>query len=115
VVLVNAAHVKQLRGRQADKHETRWLAKLMRDGLLQASFIQQTLQAGRRSSPALLLRRGQILLARARGQSARLMAVARAATLSPSAVPCGPSLPRDGPYCHHGPPRRDGPRMPRSL
>jgi transposase len=39
VVLVNAAHVKQVPGRKTDKADARWLAKLMRYGLLQASFI----------------------------------------------------------------------------
>jgi transposase len=39
VFLVNAAHVKQVPGRKTDKAEARWLAKLMRYGLLRASFI----------------------------------------------------------------------------
>jgi transposase len=39
VFLVNAAHVKQVPGRKTDKAAARWLAKLMRYGLLQASFI----------------------------------------------------------------------------
>jgi transposase len=39
VFLVNAAHVKQVPGRKTDTNAARWLAKLMRDGLLQASFI----------------------------------------------------------------------------
>jgi transposase len=39
VFLVNAAHVKQVPGRKTDKADARWLAKLMHDGLLQASFI----------------------------------------------------------------------------
>ena len=39
VFLVNAAHVKNVPGRQTDKADARWLAKLMRFGLLQASFI----------------------------------------------------------------------------
>jgi transposase len=39
IFLVNAAHVKQVPGRQTDKADARWLAKLMRHGLLQASFI----------------------------------------------------------------------------
>jgi transposase len=39
VCLVNAAPVKQVPGRQTDKHEARWLAKLRRYGRLQASFI----------------------------------------------------------------------------
>ena len=37
--LVNAAHVKNVPGRKTDKADARWLAKLMRFGLLQASFI----------------------------------------------------------------------------
>ena len=39
VLLVNAAHVKQVPGRKTDKADARWLAKLLRHGLLQASFI----------------------------------------------------------------------------
>jgi transposase len=39
VFLVNAAHVKQVPGRKTDKNDARWLAKLMRYGLLHASFI----------------------------------------------------------------------------
>jgi transposase len=39
VCLVNAAHVKQVPGRKTDKADARWLAKLMRYGLLKASFI----------------------------------------------------------------------------
>jgi transposase len=39
IFLVNAAHVKQVPGRKTDKNDARWLAKLMRYGLLQASFI----------------------------------------------------------------------------
>jgi transposase len=37
--LVNAAHVTQVPGRKTDKADARWLANLMRDGLLAASFI----------------------------------------------------------------------------
>jgi transposase len=39
VFLVNAAHVTQVPGRKTDKADARWLAKLMRRGLLQASFM----------------------------------------------------------------------------
>jgi transposase len=39
VFLGNAAHVKQVPGRRTDKADARWLAKLMRYGLLAASFI----------------------------------------------------------------------------
>jgi transposase len=39
VLLVNAAHVKQVPGRKTDKADARWIAKLMRYGLLAASFI----------------------------------------------------------------------------
>jgi transposase len=39
IFLVNAAHVQQVPGRKTDKADARWLAKLMRYGLLQASFI----------------------------------------------------------------------------
>ena len=36
--LVNATHVKNVPGRKTDKADARWLAKLMRFGLLQAQF-----------------------------------------------------------------------------
>jgi transposase len=39
VFLVNAGHVKRVPGRKTDKADARWLARLMRYGLLQASFI----------------------------------------------------------------------------
>ena len=39
VFLVHAAHVKNVPGRKTDKADARWLAKLMRFGLLKASFI----------------------------------------------------------------------------
>src|SRR5262245_27344267 len=39
VFLVNATHVKNVPGRKTDKAHARWLAKLMRFGLLRASFI----------------------------------------------------------------------------
>lgn len=39
VFLVNAAPVKNVPGRKTDKADARWLAKLMRFGLLPASFI----------------------------------------------------------------------------
>jgi transposase len=39
VFLVNAAHVKNVPGRKTDRADARWLAKRMRYGLLQASFI----------------------------------------------------------------------------
>ena len=39
VFLVNAAHVRRVPGRKTHKADARWLAKLMRFGLLQASFI----------------------------------------------------------------------------
>src|SRR6266566_4691112 len=35
----NASHVKNVPGRKTDPADARWLAKLMRYGLLQASFI----------------------------------------------------------------------------
>jgi transposase len=34
VLLVNAAHVKNVPGRKTDKADARWLAKLLRHGLL---------------------------------------------------------------------------------
>ena len=39
VLLVHAAHVKNVPGRKTDKADARWLAKFLRHGLLQARFI----------------------------------------------------------------------------
>jgi len=39
IFLVHASHVKNVPGRKTDPADARWLAKLMRYGLLQASFI----------------------------------------------------------------------------
>jgi len=39
VFVVNAAHVKNVPGRKTEKADARWLAQLMRYGLLQASCI----------------------------------------------------------------------------
>ena len=44
VFLVNAAHAKQVPGRKTDTSDARWLAKLMRHGLVQASFIPPVAQ-----------------------------------------------------------------------
>ena len=48
VFLVNAAHVKNVPGRQTDRADARWLAKLMRYGWLQASCIPPVEQRERR-------------------------------------------------------------------
>ena len=39
VLLVHAAHVKNVPGRKTDKADARWLAKWLRHGLLHASFL----------------------------------------------------------------------------
>ena len=39
VILVNARHVKAVPGRKTDVRDCEWLADLLRDGLLKASFI----------------------------------------------------------------------------
>jgi transposase len=44
IFLVNASHVKNVPGRKTDPEDARWLAKLMRYGLLQASFIPPVAQ-----------------------------------------------------------------------
>jgi transposase len=48
VVLVHAAHVQQVPGRQTDHAEARWVAQLMRDGWWPASFIPAAGQRERR-------------------------------------------------------------------
>ena len=44
IFLVNASHVKNVPGRKTDSADARWLAKLLRYGLLQASFIPPVVQ-----------------------------------------------------------------------
>ena len=39
VVVVNAAHIKQVPGRKTDVKDAEWIADLLRHGLLRASFI----------------------------------------------------------------------------
>jgi len=41
VILVNARHVKHLPGRKTDVSDSRWLASLLRHGLLKGSFIPE--------------------------------------------------------------------------
>jgi transposase len=48
VCLVNAAHVKQVPGRKADKADARWLANRMRKGALTARFSPPEGQRDRR-------------------------------------------------------------------
>ena len=48
IFLVNASHVKNVPGRKSDPADARWLAKLMRYGLLQASFIPPVAPRARR-------------------------------------------------------------------
>jgi transposase len=59
VFLVNAAHVKRVPGRKTDKVDARWLAKLMRYGLLQASFIPPALQRDLRDLTRYRMKLGQ--------------------------------------------------------
>src|SRR5690606_25023691 len=39
VLLVNAAHVKNVPGRKTDMQDAEWLAELLRHGLLRGSFV----------------------------------------------------------------------------
>jgi transposase len=39
VMVVNAAHIKQVPGRKTDVKDAEWIADLLRHGLLRASFI----------------------------------------------------------------------------
>jgi transposase len=63
IILVNAAHVKTVPGRKTDKADARWIAKLMRYGLLQASFIPP---AGQRDLRDLTRYRVKLVQERAR-------------------------------------------------
>jgi transposase len=63
IFLVNAAHVKQVPGRKTDKADARWLAKLMRYGLLAASFIPPQ---GQRDLPDLPRYRTKLVQERSR-------------------------------------------------
>jgi transposase len=59
VFLVNARHVKRVPGRKTDKADARWLAKLRRDGLLQASGIPPAGQRDLREVPRYRTKLGQ--------------------------------------------------------
>src|SRR5262249_52661663 len=63
VLLVHAAHVKNVPGRKTDKADARWLATLMRSGLIQASFIPP---AGQRDLRDLTRYRTKLVQERAR-------------------------------------------------
>jgi len=39
IILANPVQVKALRGKKTDPNDSRWLANLLRHGLVQASFI----------------------------------------------------------------------------
>jgi len=39
MILANPEHVKALRGKKTDPNDSRWLASLLRHGLVQGSFI----------------------------------------------------------------------------
>jgi transposase len=41
VMLVNARHLKNVPGRKTDKIDSQWICKLLRSGLLNASFIPE--------------------------------------------------------------------------
>jgi transposase len=43
VVLVNPQHIKAVPGRKTDVADSKWLADLLRDGLLRASFLPPAL------------------------------------------------------------------------
>ena len=64
IFLVHAAHVKQVPGRKTDKADARWPAKLMRYGLLQASFIPPV---GQRDLRDLTRYRTKLVQERSRG------------------------------------------------
>jgi transposase len=44
LLLVNAAHIKQVAGRKTDVKDSEWLADLLRHGLLRASFVPERFQ-----------------------------------------------------------------------
>jgi transposase len=44
LLLVNAAHIKQVPGRKTDVKDSEWLADLLRHGLLRASFVPERFQ-----------------------------------------------------------------------
>src|SRR5262249_4908162 len=79
---------------------------------------QQTLQEGLRSSNAFVLRRCQLLLASARGQTARVIAETLCCddqTVRGSAMFLMPPTPPAWSACAAGPLRRSGLRMPLSM
>src|SRR6266511_3993679 len=80
--LVNTAHVKQVPGRKMDKADAHWLAKLMRDGLLQASFIPLRAQRDLRD---LTRYRTKLVQERSREVN-RVQGVLERANITPAAV-----------------------------
>jgi transposase len=82
LVLVHAAHVKQVPGRKTDKADARWLAKLMRYGLLQASFIPPQ---GPRDWRGRTRDRTKLVQERSRAVN-RLQGVLERATIKPAAA-----------------------------
>jgi transposase len=79
VLLVNASHVKHVPGRKTDKADVRWLAKLMRFGLLQASCIPP---AGQRDVRDLTRYRTKLVQERAREVN-RVQGVLERANMAP--------------------------------
>ena len=62
-ILVNAQHVKAVPGRKTDVKDAEWIAKLLRHGLLKASFVQPRED---RETKELVRYRGSIIEERAR-------------------------------------------------
>jgi transposase len=62
-ILVNAQHIKAVPGRKTDIKDSEWIAKLLRHGLLKASFVQPRKD---RETKELVRYRGSIIEERAR-------------------------------------------------
>jgi len=62
-ILVNAQHIKAVPGRKTDVKDSEWIAKLLRHGLLKASFVQPRKD---RETKELVRYRGSIIEERAR-------------------------------------------------
>jgi transposase len=82
VFLVNAAHARRVPGRKTDTADARWLAKLMRYGLLQASFIPPQRQRDLRD-----LTRSRTKLVQERSREVnRVQGVLERANIKPASV-----------------------------
>ena len=84
-ILVNAQHIKAVPGRKTDVKDSEWIAKLLRHGLLKASYVQPRKD---RETKELVRYRGSIIEERAREYN-RIDKVLQGANIKLSSVVSG--------------------------